>query len=586
MSDTEVISSSDPPFPREATWTRRVSALLSPKNILITAVVALIAYLVLVPLFYLLHDTFVGQQGVTFDAFTRGYGESSGAGRMLLNSLTFAAGSTALAMLVGTALAYIYVRTDAPLKKLFFVASLGPFLIPGVLHTTAWIFLADPRIGLLNDAIIRPIFAGASLNIFSIPGMIWVQGLHSVPIAFLLMVVGFRAIDMSYEESALMSGASTWTVLRRVTLPLARPAIATASLIVFVQSIENFEVPALLGLPNGVYVFTSQIYRELISVASDFGVAGAYSITLLIIAACGVLLVGWLSRSGRRYQTLGGKAFRLRTIQLGRAKPLVSMFVLGYFIVALVLPLGVVLYRALLPHYQAPSVAAFQSMTLTSFVDVLRMPTMLTAVTNTVVLAACAATIVMFLTAIAAWFIVRTNTPGRRVLDVVSFTPMVIPGIVLGVALLFVYLRVPLPIYGSIVILLIAFVTANLPYGMRFGNSAMSQLSREVEESAYMCGASWWQTFRRILVPLVGSGLIAGWIFVVLIVFRQLSFVVILTEPGNQVLALLMFELIQVGSFSDVAVIGLYMVALMMLIMVVAQRLGARLGLGLDSSGI
>ena len=225
---------------------------------------------------------------------------------MLGNSLAFAVGAALLALVIGTVLAYIQVRTDTPFKGLFFAASLVPLIIPAILYAAAWIFLADPDIGLLNAGL-KPIFGHGVLNVFSLWGMMWVQGLHLAPIAFLLMVAAFRAMDPSLEESGLMSGASRATVLRRITMPLLRPALVSAVLLMFVQSLESFEVPGLLGLQNGTYVFTSRIYFVLRSFPIDYGAAGAYALGLLAIAAVGVLVSGWLSRDTKGFQTISGK---------------------------------------------------------------------------------------------------------------------------------------------------------------------------------------------------------------------------------------------------------------------------------------
>lgn len=558
-------------------------SLRRPRTIIVGTTILIVGYLALVPLYFLLHDTFASEAGPTFDAFVRAYGGNSQAGQMMVNSLIFAAGSAALALVVGTVLAYIQVRTDAPFKGLFFAASLVPLIIPGVLYTVAWIFLADPKIGLINTSIFAPLFGHGLFNVYSLWGMIWVQGLHHMPIAFLLMVAAFRAMDPSLEESALMSGATRVTMLRRITVPLLRPAIIAAVLLVFVQALESFEVPALLGLQNGIYVFTSRIYFVLRSYPIDYGAAGAYGIGLLLIAILGVALSGWLSRNTRGYQTVTGKAFRPRPMRLGRARPLVGAGAIVYFVVTVALPVAVLIYASFLKYYQPPSMAAFRSVTLGEYRDVLSDDKFVTALTNTILLGVGAATVVMLLTSIASWFIVRTRAPGRRLLDGLAFTPLVIPGLVLGLALLFVYLRVPLPIYGTLLILLISYCTRYLPYGMRYAAAAMSQMSTELEESALVSGASWWQSFRRILVPLASSGILAGWVYVLIVSFRELSSTVLLYSPGNETLSILIFEQFQDGNFTAIAAIGILMVAILVVLVLAAYRMGARIGLQRDS---
>ncbi|MFE7214877.1 ABC transporter permease [Streptomyces sp. NPDC001698] len=559
---------------------------LSLQGLLVGVAVVVVGYLAIVPLGYLIHDTFLSADGsgVSFDAFARAYGGNSQSGQMMLNSLWFALGSAALALTLGTALAYVQVRTDTPFKGLFFAASLVPLIVPGILYSTSWIFLGDPSTGLLNSLVFKPLFGSAPINIYSVWGMIWVQGLHLAPVTFLLMVAAFRAMDPSLEESAAMSGANRLTVLRRVTVPLLRPAMISAALLMFVQSLESFEVPGLLGLQNGIYVFTSRIYFVLRAYPIDYGAAGAYAIGLLVIAAVGVLLSSWLQRSSRNFQTVSGKAFRPRPVELGRARPYVGAGVILYFLVTVVLPVAVLVYASLLKYYTAPTRKTLSQLTLDNYRAVFEMPLAFTALKNSLIVGVGAATIVMILTAIVAWVVLRTKAPGRRVLDLLAFTPIVIPGLVLGLALSFVYLRMPLPVYGTLLILLVSYCTRYLPYGMRYASSAMAQMSPELEESAAVSGASWFQTFRRVLLPLMSGGILAGWVYILVVSFRELSSTILLYSPGKEVLSVLIWEQFENGQFTTLAALGVCMVALLVVLVSIAYRLGARFGLQSDSA--
>jgi iron(III) transport system permease protein len=480
-------------------------------------------------------------------------------------------------------LAYVQVRTDTPFKGLFFAASLVPLIVPGILYTASWIFLGDPGIGLINTLVFEPLLGHSPIDVFSIWGMIWVQGLHLAPVAFLLMVAAFRAMDPSMEESALMSGSNRRTVLRRVTVPMMRPAIISSVLLMFVQSLESFEVPALLGLQSGIYVFTSRIYFVLREYPIDYGSAGAYAITLLAIAAAGVFIGARLSRNAKGFQTISGKGFRPRLIPLGRARPFIGAAVVAYFMIAVVLPVGVLVYASLLKFYAAPSLDAIKTMTLDNYRQVINMPQAATALKNSLLLGVSAALVVMFITSVVAWVVVRSNAPGRRVLDMLAFIPLVIPGLVLGLALSFVYLRVPLPIYGTLLILLISYTTRYLPYGMRYASTAMAQLSSELEESAMVSGASWFQTFRKVLVPLASSGILAGFIYILIVSFRELSSTILLYSPGNEVLSVLLWEQFENGRLTTLAAIGVGMILILVVLVLVAYRFGARVGLEASS---
>jgi iron(III) transport system permease protein len=549
----------------------------TPKLIIIAAVAGAIGYLALVPLYYLFWGTFFDANGFTLNGFRSAYGDER-VGGMIVNSLWFASGSAVLALTVGTGLAYLNVRTDVPFKALFFAASIIPLIIPGILYTISWIFLASPEIGLLNKAL-EPVFGSGVLDVFTIWGMIWVEGLHLSPIVFLLMVAAFRSMDPALEESALMCGATRLQVFRKITIPLTRPAIVAAVLIMTVRSLESFEVPALLGLQSGIYVFTSRIWFVLRGYPPDLAAAGALAIGLLVLAMIGVAISNIVGRSGRSYQTVTGKGFRPRPIELGKWRPIMGVGIVVYFLLTVVAPLVVLLYTSLLRFYQAPSRSAFASMSLENYVELVHLKQATTALKNSLLLGVGSATLVMAVMAIAAWLVVRSGIPGRQLVDQLAFSPLVIPGLVLGLALSFVYLRSPIPIYGTIFILLIAYVTRFMPYGMRYAVTSMHQISTELEESAQVSGASWWQTFRRVLLPLLTPGILAGWIYILVVSFRELSSSILLYSPGNEVLSILIFEQYENGQFTVLSALGVVMVLTLVILTTVAYKLGARVGL-------
>ena len=564
-----------PPVPGRAA--RLWRALFAPKTLIMAAVAGIIGYLAIVPLYYLLYGTFFDAAGFTLSGFERAY-SANGIGELITNSVLFAIGASTLSLVVGTALAYLNVRTDVPFKPLFFAASVIPLIIPGILYTVAWIFLASPNIGLLNK-ILEPVFGPGVLDVFSLWGMIWVEGLHLSPIVFLLMVAAFRSMDPSLEESALMSGATRWATFRKITIPLVRPAIVASILIMTVRSLESFEVPVLLGLQNGIYVFTSRIYFVLRSYPPDLAAAGALASGLLVVAMLGVLLGNRAGKNTRSYQTVTGKGFRPRPMELGKWRPLAGALILGYFLMTVVAPLAVLLWTSLLKFYVAPSVEALKSVSLDNYRELAGLSQAGTALKNSLFLGLGTATLVMFLMSMAAWIVVRSRVRGRGVIDQLAFVPLVIPGLGLGLALSFVYLRSPVPIYGTIYILLIAYCTRYLPYGMRYAVTSMQQIAGELEESAQVCGASWWQTFRRVLLPLLSPGLIAGWVYILVVSFRELSSSILLYTPGNEVLSILIFEQFENGQFTVLAALGVVMVLTLVVLVTVAYKLGAKVGL-------
>ena len=567
-----------PPAPGRTARLLRV--LIAPKTLIVAAVAGITGYLALVPLLYLFYGTFFDESGFTLGGFQRAY-SANGIGQLISNSVLFAIGAAALSLVVGTALAYLNVRTDVPFKPLFFAASMIPLIIPGILYTVAWIFLASPDIGLLNK-ILEPVFGPGVFDVFTIWGMIWVEGLHLSPIVFLLMVAAFRSMDPSLEESALMSGATRWATFRKITVPLVRPAIVASILIMAVRSLESFEVPVLLGLQDGIYVFTSRIYFVLRSYPPDLAAAGALAGGLLVVAVLGVLLSSRVGKNSKSFQTVTGKGFRPRPMELGKWRPLAGVLIIGYFLMTVVAPFAVLLYTSLLKFYVAPSVEAVKTMGLDNYRELAGLSQAGTALKNSLILGLGTATLVMFLMAIAAWIVVRSKVRGRGVIDQLSFVPLVIPGLVLGLALSFVYLRSPVPIYGTIFILLIAYVTRYMPYGMRYVVTSMQQIGAELEESAQACGASWWQTFRRVLLPLLTPGLLAGWVYILVVSFRELSSSILLYSPGNEVLSILIFEQFENGQFTVLAALGVVMVLTLVVLVIIAYKLGAKVGLKQD----
>jgi iron(III) transport system permease protein len=551
-------------------------ALLSARNLIILGVVAAIGYLALVPLGYLLWGAFFDESGFTLRWFREAY-SAVGLREMMVNSLVFALGSTTISVALGTVLAYLIVRTDVPFKALMMAASLIPLILPGILHTIAWIFLASPRVGLYNK-LLEPILGPGTVNVFSLGGMIVVEGLHLAPLVFLLMVAAFRSMDPALEESALMSGARLVTVVRRITLPLVRPALYAAVLIMAVRTLEAFEVPALLGIPEGLWVFTSRIWRVLGSYPPKYGQAGAYAMTLLVLTSIGVFWHSRLSKRAKSFQTVTGKGFRPRPIELGRWRWPATGMILAYFVFAVLAPLLILVYASTQKFYAVPSAHTLSHMTLHNYEYTFRSSGTLVALKNSFILGISAATLVMLAMAVAAWLVVRTRLRGRWLVDNLAFLPMVIPGLVMGVALLFVYLRFPLPIYGTLWILLLAYFTRYMPYGMRYASSSMYQISGELEESAQTSGASWWQSFRRIILPLLMPGLVAGWIYILTVSVRELSSSILLYSPGNEVLAIRIWEQYQNGQFTELAALGIVMVAALVVLVAVAYKLGAKIG--------
>jgi iron(III) transport system permease protein len=565
----------------------RIPALkmFEPKWLIIGAVVLIVAWLALVPLGFLLWQSFMTP--ATFDTpaeFTFGnYLEvytSSETLRLFGNSTSYALGSSVLALVIGTALAWVCERTNTPFKPLFYSLSIVPMFMPGILFVTAWIMLASPNIGIINLVLQRAFDTDyVFVDVYTLTGMMWVDGIQHVPLAFLLMSAALKTMDPSLEESAMMSGASIWQVARRITLKLAAPAAAAAFLILFVRSLESFETPALLGLPVGIEVFTSAIWEALHGYPSNIGLGSTYAVVLLALTGGGIYWQSRLARNANRYATVTGKGFRPRTIDLGRWRYFTAGLFILYSMLVIGLPFLVLLWSSLQRFYSVPTWEAAQNISLDSYRAVLAFPSVGTAVWNSIFLALASATAVMFLTAVICWIVLRTNIRGRWLLDNIATMPLVMPGIVLGLSVMICYLVIGGGIYGTIWILLIAYTTRFMPYGMRFNSAAMLKIHKELEESAALSGASWFTTFRRVVLPLLKPGLIAGWIYIVIISVRELSSSILLYSPGSEVIAVVLWELWQNGQYTQLSAFGVMLIVGLFVFVMLAQMVSRRVGI-------
>ena len=551
------------------------------KWLVIGAAVALAAWLSLVPLAFLLWQSFMTPETattpaqLTLDNYRTAFWSVETL-RVFGNSVEFAAGSAGLAFVVGAFFAWVNERTDTPFKSAFFALSLVPLIIPAILFTVSWILLASPKIGIINIAVQELFTTNVVVaNVYSMGGMIFVDGLHQSPLAFLLMTAAFRSMDPSLEESAMMCGATVSQIAWRITLKLVWPAVAAVFLILFLRAIESFEVPALLGLPVGIEVYTSSIYQAVQAYPSDIGLASSYAAGLLVIASLCVYAQSRTTAAVEQFSTVTGKGFRPRVMRIGPWRHLAAATFVAYLAVVVALPFLVLLWCSLQRFYVAPSVAALKNVTFDAYRTVFGNPVFASAVWNSLVLSVASATIVALTTAVLCWIVARTKLPGRWFLDNLATLPLMFPGLVLGLAIMVCYLNLSVGIYGTLWIMLIAYVTRFMPYGMRYNTTSMLAVHKELEESATMSGATWGMMFWRVVLPLLKPGLIAGWIYVVIVSTRELSSSILLYSPGSEVLSIMIWEYWQNGQYVELSALGVMLIA-SLLCLVLLERLATR----------
>lgn len=542
-----------------------------------------VAYLAMTPLAMLLYGSlqsgFMGEGGFTLANYIEAYSDREFY-TLLFNSLIYALGVSLFTFLIGTTLSWICERTNTPGRRLFAVMAVATYIIPGVLMTISWILLLSPRIGLFNTLLTGLFgFSEPPLNIYSYWGMIWTASVHLYPLNFLIMSAAFRSMDSSLEEAAWAAGASNLACLRQITLKVLRPALLSTLLILFIRGIESFEVPALIGIPGRIFVFTTKIYEAASGFPPALGLAGANASILLIISILGVYLYQRLTARGEGFTTITGRGYRPRIIDLGRSKYAVSAGCALFFLLTLFLPVLALLGTSFSGYLVALTPEALKNFTLDEYRFVLSYPIIARAFRNSVILAASSATVVMLLTSIIAWITVRSQIRGRWVLDALTFIPIAIPGVIMGVSMIFVYLTLPIPIYGTLWILLVAYVTLYLPYGIRVASATMVQIHKELEEASTASGASWFQTFSRIVLPLLLPGFLSGWIYISIISLRELSASIFLVGQGTEVLSTVVFGLWDAGNITAVAALGVLMTLFLVVVALVIQRWQRSLGI-------
>jgi iron(III) transport system permease protein len=495
--------------------------------------------------------------------------------RATWNTLTFALTSTLISFGLGTFLAWLVHRTNTPLARLVNVMTLGRIIIPGILITVAWIFMASPSIGILNSLLgVR-----GFLNIYSFWGMVWVHSLEMTPLAYLLLSAALQSMDPRLEEASAVAGAGHWSTLIRISLPLVFPAVGAAIILLLIYAMETFEVPLLLGGRAHVKVYTTEIFYKTARTPTDWGLSGAYSMAILVL--CIVLLAVYfrLVRHGERYQTVTGKDFRPRRLDLGRWRFLTCG--LGLFLVFLItgIPFLVVLYASFLARYQPPSQQAFQTMSLGNYQEILHdWAYSLYPLWNSTLVGLGTATAVMLLVSAMSYFVHKTRLPGRKLLDFLGFAPIALPSVVLGTAFLWFYLLVPVPIIGTLKIIGLAYVTLYMAVALRFVSSSMLQINSELEEAAAVAGGRWLTNFRRIYLPLLRPGLMAGWFWVMVHAYRELTIALMLARSRNRTAAVVIFDLWDNGSFPQLSAFGVLIFALLIVLVVIGQAIGKRFG--------
>ena len=447
--------------------------------------------------------------------------------------------------------------------------------MPPLLISISWVLLLNPNNGLINALWMRLLgLEKGPFNIYTLPGLIFVEGLILTPLAFLIIAAALKGMDPSLEESAKTLGSNEFGVAARITFPLMRPAILAAGTLNFVRAVESFDTPAIVALPARIEVFTTKIWREALgSFPTNHNLAAAYGVGILAIALLFVYFYRRFTSQVESFSTVTGKAFQPHQIDLGRWRYLASAVALSLLIMLVLMPFLVLVLVSLLPYYHVPTWQTWHNLTLSNYRYILDTPRTHRAFANSLFLAIGGASCCMLLASLTSYITVRTKIAGRGLLEGLVFIPWAFPGTALALGLLWAYVNFPVPIYATIWIIMIAYVTRFLPYGLRAVSSTIVQVHKELEEASITCGAGFFATFRRILIPLTRPGIMAGWIILATIFIREFSTTLFLYSPGSEPLGPLLYFLYLDGMRGRVGALGVVISVICVILIAFAQRL-------------
>ena len=524
--------------------------------------------------------------GFTFSNYVRAYSNPQ-TYTIFFNTAVLAVFSTVLSVVVAVFFAFLTERTDMPFRNLSWGLMLIPMAMPGLLFAVSWTFLLSPRIGTFNIWIrgflgLFGIELGEGpFDIYSLEGMIFLEGLRGVTTTFLIVVGTFRAMDPALEEAARTAGASNRTTFFRIFLPLLSPSILAASMYSFMTHLESLEIPIIIGLPARIFVFPSYIFFTTQRYTPpQYGLSAALGVTFLIVS---ILLVYWYRRyvgQAGRFATITGKGYRPRLIKLGNWRyPMFAVFVL-YFMLTIGAPTLALAWSSLLPVPMAPSWDLIDNLSFRNYYEIFADRSIVDATINTIWVAVGAATFTMVLALVVAWVVVRQRIRWGAILDAITFLPHAIPGVIVAIALIFLFtqpLVAPLKLFGTLTSIIIGLTITYLAFGGRTMNSAVSQLHIEMEEAAMTSGAKWLTIMRRIVLPLLLPAFVSGWIWVASHALRNFSVPLLLASRDNKVLSVIMWHSWDDGYPGRTAALGILLIFALGIFTVVGRWVVSRL---------
>jgi len=481
------------------------------------------------------------------------------------NTLWFACSTVFFALIIGLPIAWLTERTTIPGKPtIYLIMTLG-LLIPGIFVAMGWTFIAHPRIGFINRWLVDMLaFDDGPVNIATPVGMGFVQGLNLAPLAFILTTQMFRAMNPMLEEAARTAGMSAAATLRRVTIPLAMPAILAAVIYIFIVGIATFDVPAVIGLGNRVYLFSTYLFTLTFpeDLEPRYGITGAVGVLMIVLALALTALYGRVLQRGNRYQVITGKGYRPKMLDLGRWNWAAWAMIGLYAVISKLVPIGLVGFIAFAPYVAPPSLEMWEQLSLNNFYNV-NWELVWRGMKHTVILMFVVPLVVLVCAFAISWLVVRTRSRGRYALEFGAFLPHTVPELLFAIGALLVALFVLkdyVPLYGTVWLIALVYLVTRLPFATRALNGALLQVHKELEEAAYVSGLTMLRASRRVLLPLLRPTLMSVWIWTALLVYREVTVAVFLATESNITLTAVVWSYWAAAGMTEASVVTTLMI--------------------------
>jgi iron(III) transport system permease protein len=510
---------------------------IAPRQIVMPLIVLLCGALVIYPIGFLINESLNVGDPSTFPPEAYGFDNYLNLPddyRALANTLLVSCIATVLAVVFGFLQAWILTRTNIPGRQRLERLMELPYYMTPLIGALAWGVLLGPKTGLVNQAWRSTGAPGDLFDVYSPWGIAWVMALFEGTVAFVMISAAMKSMDPSLEESSRVLGAGKLRTALRVTLPLVAPGVLSATIFVFAEMLGSFAAAFVLGIPGRFYVVTTVIWQATLSFPPDYGRAAAMGLSLFGVMLITLTIARFVLRHGT-YTTITGKAFRPREMDVGIMRWPLLAIAWGYIVVAVILPLGALLLTSF--ERFATVVLPQMHFTLANYETALQMGSVGPAFVNSLILGLSVATIGVVVIGVLAWIIYRSRMPGSGAAEYVIMFPQAVPRLVFGLGLLWAWINMPIPIYGTLWLLALAYFTVFLPLGLRTIASVVLQVDPSLEECARVCGAGWVYLMRTVTMPLLRPGLVAAWLLIFIASVRELGVSIFLMGPNSKVIA-------------------------------------------------